>query len=977
MKKLICFYLFVQFFAFSPTPLKAQALLENSSVFNENERIDFGESWKESESEDYNSESVVTTADSARYVAGLKLLAAPGVTLSNLGNTPNINANWEEIGPTTDPVDYPNWLGYIGYIALPDINNNNKIFACSPAGGLFHSTDNGETWQNAGTDKGLPQTGVSSIAFDDSHLDNIWYITTGSGFSYAAFPQTSIGVYRTVDAGLHWTAIGLQTDLNVANSFCRLVCHANAVCNATMYQTSKVVQVPGIAGYLFVAATDGLFVTTNGLDGTSYGNPSGTPAFTRILTDPCFDIEFLPYTTKVIFTTRGWWGSDPANCTKKLAAYIYDWQAKTQPVKINDGGLFFYERTFSKLSAALTRNAPTKVYFLETEGDLTGCNTVYAKILRYDISSGSLTDMGTLDFTDPMALAVSPTNENIIWYGSGQSDQFEGVVKITNALTASNPSVPLVKVPYNSQTHPDINAVVYTANGTQLWVGSDGGISKLINPDAGSNSFQSKNNGLGVSTMYNMDIFPSNPVRVIHGNQDDGIQISDKSSGNWISTEVAGGDGSECTYDYKDYNHYYYHMLAGSSLYERPAIPNKKHYFTWGQFVLNASDPYTLYISRGSAGLYRITEADRENYTDGEVWSNFYSASTQATGTVAVSKNPLYSNYIYVGSLSGAGDQIYKSTVGGGNNYMNWSTFGVPPANLPCRDVAHWQIIVDYYNPDHIWVGTGWCGVYSVNTLTNTWTSIPCPGGIFTMAQDKENYGLYFSFYDGVYYLENGSTTLVKYDGNLPNVPVSEIRINDKTGQIVAGTYGRGAWQAPLACNSTGSASSDITLTGPLMDQYKFASNSITCTGSVINTAHVILRAGNRIDFNPGFSTATNGILNAYVLPCGSLPQNLAVQSKQADDNISTNTEKEPEAISESEGIRVYPNPSTGIVTVEVKTDDLSNAQIEVYDLQGRMIQRQQVSSAETSIDLQDKKGMFIIRVETYNKVFNSKIIVN
>ncbi|PJB54776.1 MAG: hypothetical protein CO098_19880, partial [Bacteroidetes bacterium CG_4_9_14_3_um_filter_41_19] len=105
---------------------------------------------------------------------------------------------WHLIGPNDVPATgtAAKGTGQIHYIYKdPHDISGKTVFACSPVGGLFRSTNDGATWVNAGTDKGLPRSGVSSILID-SKSSSTWYVSTGNGegFSGEKAWQTTIGV---------------------------------------------------------------------------------------------------------------------------------------------------------------------------------------------------------------------------------------------------------------------------------------------------------------------------------------------------------------------------------------------------------------------------------------------------------------------------------------------------------------------------------------------------------------------------------------------------------------------------------------------------------------------------------------------------------------------------------------------------------------------------------------------------------------
>jgi len=125
---------------------------------------------------------------------------------------------WHLIGPDGDGV-FPafGYTGQIHYI-YKNPHKNLEYFACSPTGGLFISHDKGEHWQNAGTDKGIPRCGVSSVVVD-AQQSGKWFVVTGHGETAPYRPawQNAIGVYRTTDAGNTWQNIS-ESNIELNNA---------------------------------------------------------------------------------------------------------------------------------------------------------------------------------------------------------------------------------------------------------------------------------------------------------------------------------------------------------------------------------------------------------------------------------------------------------------------------------------------------------------------------------------------------------------------------------------------------------------------------------------------------------------------------------------------------------------------------------------------------------------------------------------
>ena len=97
--------------------------------------------------------------------------------------------------------------GMSGRVTAIDVvhHNSNIIYAGTASGGLWKSTSGGTTWQPI-FDHELTAS-IGTVAIDPNNADVIW-VGTGEGN-----PRNSLnggyGVYRTLDGGKNWTAMGL------------------------------------------------------------------------------------------------------------------------------------------------------------------------------------------------------------------------------------------------------------------------------------------------------------------------------------------------------------------------------------------------------------------------------------------------------------------------------------------------------------------------------------------------------------------------------------------------------------------------------------------------------------------------------------------------------------------------------------------------------------------------------------------------
>jgi len=74
--------------------------------------------------------------------------------------------------------------------------------------------------------------------------------------------------------------------------------------------------------------------------------------------------------------------------------------------------------------------------------------------------------------------------------------------------------------------------------------------------------------------------------------------------------------------------------------------------------------------------------------------------------------------------------------------------------------------------------------------------------------------------------------------------------------------------------------------------------------------------------------------------------------------------------------LMIYPNPAINKFTIEtaIQSNDVT---ISIYNIEGKLLLKQTIKGKKTDIDISDfSKGMYYIKVETYNRVFLNKYII-
>ncbi|QOD61973.1 T9SS type A sorting domain-containing protein [Polaribacter haliotis] len=73
--------------------------------------------------------------------------------------------------------------------------------------------------------------------------------------------------------------------------------------------------------------------------------------------------------------------------------------------------------------------------------------------------------------------------------------------------------------------------------------------------------------------------------------------------------------------------------------------------------------------------------------------------------------------------------------------------------------------------------------------------------------------------------------------------------------------------------------------------------------------------------------------------------------------------------------IIVYPNPTNSFVNIKIPNLDNKDGKVQVFDVAGRLIQSQQITSASTQIDLEGPTGIYILKIQNNDTVTIKKVV--
>ncbi|MBD3582326.1 T9SS-dependent M36 family metallopeptidase [Flavobacterium selenitireducens] len=191
-------------------------------------------------------------------------------------------------------------------------------------------------------------------------------------------------------------------------------------------------------------------------------------------------------------------------------------------------------------------------------------------------------------------------------------------------------------------------------------------------------------------------------------------------------------------------------------------------------------------------------------------------------------------------------------------------------------------------------------------------------------------------------------------------------------------------------------------LTWAYIEKYGFDPNIYTGTGGNNKVMQLVLDGLKLQPCNPGFVSARNAIIAADQATTGGADfcmiwevfarRGLGVNASSgstanANDQVENFLEPAPGAnctlgvdyFHNEDDIRVYPNPSNGMVSIRVN-NYTGKINLQVVDVNGRVVFRKRSAdfNIEATLNLSHlQKGMYIVKVDAENLNFSKKLILN
>ncbi len=682
--------------------------------------------------------------------------------------------------------------GRVVDIAVPDARTPSTFLVAYATGGLWKTVDGGRRFSPLF--EGQATSVIGAIATDPTNPRVIW---VGTGEAHASrSTYAGVGIYKSVDGGLTWAHVGLTAT----------------------HRIGRIAINPSNPDIVYVAAHGPLWTATP--DRGVYRTTDGGQTWQKVLyvdaTTSATDVRFHPADPSILYAatwtrdrkewslTRAgegsgvWRSTDGGTTWTRLAGGL------PSGVHVGRIGLGVCPAAPDTLYAVVDSQAPRPP---AVGGQASGPPVVGAQLYRSTDrgTTWTLQNAGDLDLFSTYGhyfadMAVSPRDVNTVYLFG----------------------VPLLRSTDGGRSWREIGAAALHADHHALWVdpgqprhllsGNDGGLSVSWN---GGKTWEHLAT-VPAAQFYAVAVDMARPYHIYGGLQDSGVWYgpSDQPAATSRWTKLGDGDGMCVQVSPRDHGRLAfgaqfaaYVAVDGAAgkrwtLDPKASAGDEPDRFGFeSPLLMSPHDPDVLYMA--SQRLYRSRDFGRSfSAISADLTTNRRSTNPELPYSTisAIEESPRLPGTLYAGTDDGKA----WVTRDGGRSWTDISA-GLVPGRYVSRIAASGaQDGVVYLSQTGVRWDEWAAMVFRSDDFGRTWTSIvgnlPAAEPVNVIREDPIRPDLLYLGTDlGAWVSLDAGATWQPFTGGLPRVPVRDLVVHPRDGELVVGTHGRSIYVADVA----------------------------------------------------------------------------------------------------------------------------------------------------------------------------------
>jgi len=745
------------------------------------------------------------------------------------------SSRWQYLGPS-------NIAGRVVDVVVDPHTTPSTIYTGASSGGVWKSTDSGDTWTSA-----WPTRTNQMIGALAQGSDGTLYAGTGEGSNPSGGGSTFMGdgLYTSHDGGASWS----QAKLPDSGAFARIVVNP---------ENPKEVWAAAAGSLLWSSSQRGLWHSTDGGETWDLAlAPTGPyvgaadislqPGHPNVILASMWD----HYRTNGSFFYGGegsglfrstddgktWTRLTNANITGPLCSWDKSGTGLNQSADLGHIGVAFApsdpNRAYIQFA---TSQGPDKGFYVSNDGGVTW---------KCGAQSGSSSGGYEWVFS---RVWVDPVNEDHLF--SANVSLKESTNGGQSWGTSSGP-------------HSDNHAMAWDPNvPNRVYNGGDGGV--WFSNQNGATRTWTKPSVQPWTQPYHLSVSQQNPDRQVIGLQDNG-SVRTWTPGNnptdltqWNS--YGGGDGFSVQIDPRDERTYYECLqptppriscgkrvdaastgATGSttSNFSTPAWPSNTRVEVAMPMILDPADPDYVYVAGTSiarsapgvvnswtiispptpddpASLPGVVPANEINFDT--YYANEFGAVTSIAPAKSTGTATTPSSTIYAGTDTGLVWKTTNANAANGSD-VQWTQLG--KGVLPGTWVT--SMTVDPSNANHVYAsfssykeGDRAANIWETTDGGTTWKNISSDipnAPVWHVTYDDQNGVLYAGENLGVFESTDDGAHWTDLSAGLPNAPILDMGLSADHSKLFVANYGRGVYELPLTDSASGSAGGTVPAT--------------------------------------------------------------------------------------------------------------------------------------------------------------------